>query len=62
MRQRVGVGRLLRRTEDRGVVAVLDSRLVTARYGGYLRASLPPFWQTTDKDVVTGALERLRDA
>ena len=57
-----GVGRLLRRTEDRGVVAVLDSRLVTARYGGYLRASLPPFWQTTDKDVVTGALERLRDA
>ena len=57
-----GVGRLLRRTENRGVVAVLDSRLVTARYGGYLRASLPPFWQTTDKDVVTGALERLRDA
>ncbi|WP_010541947.1 ATP-dependent DNA helicase [Dietzia alimentaria] len=56
-----GVGRLLRRTEDRGVVAVLDSRLVTARYGGYLRASLPPFWQTTDRDVVLGALERLRD-
>lgn len=57
-----GVGRLLRRTEDRGVVAVLDSRLVTARYGGYLRASLPPFWQTTNRDVVIGALERLRDA
>lgn len=57
-----GVGRLLRRTEDRGVVAVLDSRLVTARYGGYLRASLPPFWQTTNRDVVLGALERLRDS
>ena len=57
-----GVGRLLRRTDDRGVVAVLDSRLATARYGGYLRASLPPFWQTTDKDVVIGALERLRGA
>ena len=57
-----GVGRLLRRTDDKGVVAVLDSRLVTARYGGYLRASLPPFWQTTDRDVVIGALERLRDA
>lgn len=55
-----GVGRLLRRTDDRGVVAILDSRLVTARYSGYLRASLPPFWQTTDRDVVIGALERLR--
>ena len=57
-----GVGRLLRRTDDRGVVAVLDSRLVTARYGAYLRASLPPFWQTTDRDVVVGALQRLRGA
>ena len=56
-----GVGRLLRSTEDRGVVAVLDSRLATARYGGYLRASMPPFWQTTDREVVIGALERLRD-
>ena len=41
-----GSGRLLRRVTDRGVVAVLDSRMVTAGYGGYLRASLPPFWQT----------------
>ncbi len=57
-----GVGRLLRRSDDRGVVAILDSRLVTARYGSYLRASLPPFWQTTDRDVVVGALERLRQA
>src|SRR5690606_22364777 len=43
-----GTGRLLRRGDDRGVVAVLDSRMATARYGGYLRASLPPFWTTTD--------------
>ncbi|HEY0933884.1 MAG TPA: ATP-dependent DNA helicase [Trebonia sp.] len=54
-----GAGRLLRSTDDRGVVAVLDSRLVTKRYGEYLRASLPPFWQTTDPRVVRGALERL---
>src|SRR5699024_135370 len=54
-----GVGRLLRSTDDRGVVAVLDSRLATARYSGYLRASLPPFWQTDDPAVVRGALERL---
>ena len=55
-----GSGRLLRRVTDRGVVAVLDSRMVTAGYGRYLRASLPPFWQTTDAAQVRGALQRLR--
>jgi ATP-dependent DNA helicase DinG len=54
-----GAGRLLRSTDDRGVVAVLDPRLVTKRYGEFLRASLPPFWQTTDPAVVRGALRRL---
>lgn len=54
-----GAGRLLRRIDDRGVVAVLDSRMATARYGGYLRASLPPFWTTTDPTTVRRALERL---
>ena len=54
-----GAGRLLRRAEDRGVVAVLDSRMATARYGGYLRASLPPFLATTDAAVVKKALQRL---
>ena len=57
-----GSGRLLRRVTDRGVVALLDSRMVTAGYGAYLRASLPPFWQTTDAALVRGALERLRTA
>jgi ATP-dependent DNA helicase DinG len=42
------------------VVAVLDSRLETARgYGGYLRSSLPPFWYTTKPDVAHAALRRL---
>ena len=55
-----GVGRLIRSTNDRGVVAVLDSRLETARgYGSYLRASLPPFWYTTKQEVALGALKRL---
>ncbi|MGZ8743852.1 MAG: ATP-dependent DNA helicase [Nocardioides sp.] len=54
-----GAGRLIRTTQDRGVVAVLDPRLVTARYGGFLRASLPPMWPTTDRDVVLKALARL---
>ena len=57
-----GAGRLLRRTDDRGVVAVLDSRMATAGYGGYLRASLPPFWSTTDPARAKQALARLRDA
>ena len=57
-----GAGRLLRGMDDRGVVAVLDSRMATARYGGYLRASLPPFWPTTDAAAVRGALARLRSA
>ena len=57
-----GVGRLIRSQSDKGVVAILDSRLETARgYGAYLRASLPPFWYTTDRDVVLGALKRLKD-
>jgi ATP-dependent DNA helicase DinG len=54
-----GAGRLIRRSSDRGVVAVLDSRLATARYAGFLRTSLPPFWLTTDHDVAVGALARL---
>jgi ATP-dependent DNA helicase DinG len=55
-----GAGRLLRRADDRGVVAVLDSRMATARYGNYLRASLPPFWTTTDAAAARQALTRLR--
>ena len=57
-----GAGRLLRSMGDKGVVAVLDSRLATARYGSFLRASLPPFWSTTDPEVVRGALRRLDEA
>lgn len=54
-----GAGRLIRRDSDRGVVAVLDPRLVKARYGGFLRASLPPFWVTISQDVAIAALQRL---
>ena len=54
-----GTGRLLRTMSDRGVVAILDPRLVTKRYGSFLRASLPPFWTTSDPEVVRGALRRL---
>ncbi|MBB1501241.1 ATP-dependent DNA helicase [Propioniciclava sp. MC1683] len=54
-----GSGRLIRRLSDRGVVAVLDPRLRTARYGSFLRASMPGFWSTTDREVAVNALRRL---
>ncbi|WP_344978636.1 ATP-dependent DNA helicase [Streptosporangium fragile] len=54
-----GAGRLLRSQHDKGVVAVLDPRLATARYAGFLRDSLPPFWPTHDPAKVRSALRRL---
>lgn len=54
-----GAGRLLRSTKDRGVVAVLDPRVVTKRYGGFILRSMPRMWPTTDPQVVRGALRRL---
>ncbi|MET8339393.1 ATP-dependent DNA helicase [Streptosporangium canum] len=54
-----GAGRLLRSQHDKGVVAVLDPRLATARYAGFLRDSLPPFWPTNDPAKVREALRRL---
>ncbi|MEY9848593.1 ATP-dependent DNA helicase [Streptacidiphilus sp. MAP5-3] len=51
-----GSGRLVRSAEDRGVVAVLDSRLATARYGGFFRSSMPDFWYTTDRNQVRRSL------
>ncbi len=54
-----GAGRLIRTPDDRGVVAVLDSRLATTGYGARLRTSLPPLWWTTDLPTVVAALGRL---
>lgn len=54
-----GAGRLIRRSDDRGVVAFLDSRMMTARYAGFLQRSLPPFFPTTDRAMVLAGLQRL---
>lgn len=54
-----GAGRLIRRSTDRGVVAVLDPRLATARYGAFLRAGMPPMWLTQDREIAVQALRRL---
>lgn len=41
-------GRLIRHADDRGVVAILDNRLVTKKYGGKILKALPPARQTSD--------------
>ncbi|MFI8854871.1 ATP-dependent DNA helicase [Streptomyces sp. 891-h] len=57
-----GAGRLVRATGDRGVVAVLDPRLERARYGSFLRASMPDFWYTTDRNQVRRSLAAIDEA
>jgi ATP-dependent DNA helicase DinG len=44
-----GAGRLIRTASDRGVVAVLDSRLAKASYGPTLVKALPPMRRTRDR-------------
>jgi len=56
-----GTGRLIRSLEDRGVVAILDSRIVTKRYGSVLLNSMPPLWRTSDAQVVKDSLKRLSE-
>jgi ATP-dependent DNA helicase DinG len=55
------VGRLIRTSNDRGVVAVLDTRLAEASYRSALFRKLPPMKRTRDKQVVTAFLQQLRD-
>ena len=57
----LGAGPSLRSMSDKGVVAVLNLRIATARFGGFIRAH-PPFWTTYDPEVVRGALKRLDEA
>lgn len=55
-----GVGRLIRSETDRGVVAVLDRRLATERYGRLILRSLPPMPRTSDPERVRRFLAALR--
>jgi ATP-dependent DNA helicase DinG len=57
-----GTGRLIRSVDDRGVVAILDSRIVTKRYGSTLLNSMPPLWRTSDSAVVRDSLRRLAES
>ena len=57
-----GTGRLIRSVDDRGVVAILDSRIVNKRYGSALLNSIPPLWRTSDAAIVKESLKRLAQA
>ena len=58
-----GAGRLIRSSEDRGVVAILDSRLATKKsYRWELIQALPPLRRTKDREEVVDFLKTLRDA
>ncbi len=54
-----GVGRLIRRVTDRGVVAVLDRRLAVNRYREQLLAALPPLRRSIDLDDVCAFLREV---
>jgi len=41
LKLRQGVGRLIRSAKDKGIVAILDNRLVTRRYGRAFLGALP---------------------
>jgi ATP-dependent DNA helicase DinG len=55
-----GVGRLIRTNTDRGVVAVLDTRLAESSYRSSLFKKLPPMKRTRDRDQVLAFLRELQ--
>ena len=55
-----GVGRLIRNRTDRGVVAVLDTRLAESSYKSAMFKKLPPMKRTRDRSQVEAFLAELR--
>lgn len=56
---RQGAGRLIRSTEDKGVLMICDPRLRTTHYGRTFLNSLPRMRRTNDRTKVTAFLDRL---
>ena len=54
-----GVGRLIRDDRDRGVLMILDDRLLTKSYGRIVLDSLPPFARTRDAAAASEFLATL---
>lgn len=59
---RQGAGRLIRSTEDKGVLMICDPRLRSTHYGRTFLNSLPRMRRTNDKFKVTAFLQRLTSA
>ncbi len=57
---RQGVGRLLRRGDDFGVVAILDHRVVSRSYGEVFRRNLPEMPWTREREAVGKFFRRFR--
>jgi ATP-dependent DNA helicase DinG len=55
-----GTGRLIRDENDRGVLMILDERLLTRSYGRTVLASLPAFARTRSEEVAIGFLSARR--
>jgi ATP-dependent DNA helicase DinG len=59
MKFKQGFGRLMRRSSDHGVVAVLDGRIIRKRYGGFFLGSLPETKKCFDDfESLVGETER----
>jgi ATP-dependent DNA helicase DinG len=53
VRLKQGFGRLIRSTSDRGVVALLDGRAASTRYGATILGALPPARRIRHLDELT---------
>ncbi len=61
LRLKQGIGRLLRTREDRGVMAILDTRLYTKGYGKMVLNALPPARRTTSMREVEHFFDERED-
>jgi ATP-dependent DNA helicase DinG len=62
VRLKQGAGRLIRDENDRGVLMILDERVLTKSYGRTVLASLPPFARTRSEEQAIEFLTRRRAA
>ena len=56
-----GAGRLIRTEQDKGVLAILDPRLISRRYGEAFIDSLPPFARTREQNKVKEFYQQISD-
>ncbi|MFD0051637.1 ATP-dependent DNA helicase DinG [Actinomycetes bacterium NPDC127524] len=58
LRFRQGFGRLIRTSTDRGILLILDKRVMTSRYGREFKQSLPPAeWLEVTQEEMIGTIE-----